>query len=72
MLCGNHCTCASPQPYILKHLQEVNDQIAKVSESCTMTLSMMASYPLQDEQLVRQYREDTSKMREQIKELQTR
>ncbi len=28
--------------------------------------------PFQDEQLVKQYRDDTAKMRDQIKELQTR
>ena len=41
------------KPFIVKHLQEENEQIAK------------------DETLVRQYRENTAKMREQIKELQT-
>ncbi|XP_064382449.1 vacuolar protein sorting-associated protein 11 homolog [Halichondria panicea] len=50
---SQYATLNDIKPYILKHLQEVNDQIAK------------------DEQLVKQYRDDTTKMRDQIKELQT-
>lgn len=50
---SQYATLADIKPYILKHLQEVNEQIVK------------------DEQLVKQYREDTTRMRDQIKELQT-
>lgn len=46
-------TLSDIKPYIVKHLQEVNEQIAK------------------DESSIKQYREDTAKMRTQIKKLQT-
>jgi len=50
---SQYATLSDIKPYIVKHLQEENDQITK------------------DEQQIKQYREETSKMREQIRELQS-
>jgi hypothetical protein len=47
-------TLSDIKPYIVKHLQRENEQIAK------------------DEQSIRQYREETARIRESVRELQTR
>ena len=58
----------------MKHLQEENDQITKVRlENCDWFCYSRDLYHLsQDEQQIKQYREETSKMRTQIRELQSR